>query len=63
MAGDKLGAAPADLTVTDGVVHLLADPGKRVTYAELIGGRLLDIPVQFRGEASPATCGQSASFR
>ncbi len=51
MAGDKLGAAPADLTVTDGVVHLLADPGKRVTYAELIGGRLLDIPVQFRGEA------------
>src|SRR5262245_4879954 len=39
MAGTALGIPPAELTVTDGVVHAIADPGKRISYAELIGGR------------------------
>jgi len=55
MAGDKLGIAPADLTVTDGVVHSVSDPAKRISYAELIGGRPLDAPVEFHGEAQQLT--------
>src|SRR5579871_4596962 len=55
MAGKKLGMAPADLTVTDGTVHSVADPSKRVTYAELIGGRQFDAEVAYRGEAQQLT--------
>jgi nicotinate dehydrogenase subunit B len=55
MASEKLGVASADLTVTDGVVHSVSDPTKRVSYAELIGGRALDAPVEFRGEAQQLT--------
>jgi len=55
MASEKLGIAPENLTVTDGVVHSIADPGKRISYAELIGGRPFDAPVEFRGEAQQLT--------
>lgn len=51
MGGEKLGIPPAGLTVTDGVVHSVSDPSKSVTYAELIGGRSFDAPVEYRGEA------------
>ncbi len=44
MASDKL-AVPADqLTVTDGVVHATADAAKKVSYAELVGGKYLQRP-------------------
>jgi nicotinate dehydrogenase subunit B len=55
MAGKQLGIAPADLTVTDGVVHGIEDPGKRISYAELIGGRDLDAPVAWQGFAQLLT--------
>src|SRR5882672_11162786 len=32
MASKPLGASPADLTVSDGVVHSLKDPAKRISY-------------------------------
>jgi nicotinate dehydrogenase subunit B len=51
MAGRALDIPPADLTVNDGVVHSLADPGRRISYAELIGGRNLDAPIAWRGLA------------
>src|ERR1700726_657884 len=51
MAGKALDMPPADLTVTDGVVHSLADPKKRISYAELIGGRHLDAPFAWNGLA------------
>src|SRR6266446_7905977 len=51
MASKALSVPAADLTVTDGVVHSLADPFKRISYAQLIGGRHFDAPVQFTGEA------------
>jgi CO/xanthine dehydrogenase Mo-binding subunit len=35
----RLGVPAAQLTVRDGVVSVAADPSKRVTYGELIGGR------------------------
>jgi CO/xanthine dehydrogenase Mo-binding subunit len=55
MASKSLGVAPADLTVTDGVVHSVADPSKRISYAELIGGRQFDAPVEWKGEAQQLT--------
>src|ERR1051326_6343187 len=55
MGGKRLGVPAADLTVTDGVVHSVADPKKRVSYAELIGGRQFDSPVEWKGEAQQLT--------
>jgi nicotinate dehydrogenase subunit B len=39
MAAVRLGVPVAQLTVSDGVVSVTADPSTRVTYGELIGGR------------------------
>jgi CO/xanthine dehydrogenase Mo-binding subunit len=52
MAGTKLGIATNELTVTNGVVHAVADNTRRVTYAELIGGRYLDRTVKWNGRLS-----------
>src|SRR5262249_28386309 len=52
MAAQKLGIPAAQLTVTNGVVHAAADPAKRVTYAELIGGRYFDDKVKWNGRLS-----------
>jgi CO/xanthine dehydrogenase Mo-binding subunit len=47
MAAAKL-ALPADaLTVSDGVVHANDDPSKRVSYAELIGGRYFNVQLDW----------------
>jgi CO/xanthine dehydrogenase Mo-binding subunit len=51
MASKTLGVPAAGLTVSDGVVHSVADTNKRISYAQLIGGRHFDAPVQFSGEA------------
>jgi CO/xanthine dehydrogenase Mo-binding subunit len=51
MAGKKLDLAPAELTVSEGVVHALADPGKRISYAELVRESRLDGPIAWRGLA------------
>src|SRR5262249_33547300 len=39
MAAQKLGVPADQLAVTDGVVHAKSDPAKRVSYAELLGGK------------------------
>src|SRR5581483_7729535 len=54
MAGRKLGLPSEQLTVTDGVVHAIADPNRRMSYAELIGGRYFDAPVKWNGKLSSA---------
>jgi len=51
MASKALGVPEKDLTVTDGVVHSRRDPSKRISYAQLIGGRYFDAAVQFTGKA------------
>jgi CO/xanthine dehydrogenase Mo-binding subunit len=43
MASTKLGAPVGSLTVTDGVVSVAGDASKRVTYAELVGGKLFNL--------------------
>ena len=52
MGGKALTLSPADLTVTDGVVHSITDPSKRITYAKLIGGRYFDTPIEYDGSGT-----------
>ena len=50
MASEKL-AMPADqLTVIDGVVQAKADAGKKVSYADLIGGRYFNVHLDWNGK-------------
>ncbi|HWP34115.1 MAG TPA: molybdopterin cofactor-binding domain-containing protein [Thermodesulfobacteriota bacterium] len=45
MAAQRLGVSPGDLTVTAGVVRVKNDPGKQVSYGELIGDRRFELKV------------------
>src|SRR6267142_3740655 len=50
MAAEKLGLPADQLTVTDGVVHAKSDPAKKASYAELIGGRYFNVPLDWNKE-------------
>jgi nicotinate dehydrogenase subunit B len=52
LAADALHLPADQLTVTDGVVHSVADPHERISYAELIGGRYFDNKVKWNGKSS-----------
>ena len=43
MAGARFGVAPDRLEVRDGVITVKADPSRRVTYGELIGGKRFNV--------------------
>ena len=43
MASVRFGVPVAQLAVADGVISVAADPAKRVTYGELIGGRRFNV--------------------
>ena len=36
--------------MTDAVVHVKADPSKKVSYAELVGGRYFNVPLAWNGK-------------
>src|SRR5260370_27430817 len=59
MAAKSLGQPADRLTVTDGVVHAVADPAKRVAYAELIGGRSFASTVTWNSKSSSAPPGEA----
>jgi nicotinate dehydrogenase subunit B len=50
MAAAKLGVPADELTVTDGIVHAKADPSKKASYAELIGGRYFNVQLDWNKE-------------
>jgi nicotinate dehydrogenase subunit B len=50
MAADKLSVPSDQLEVTDAVVHAKADPSKKVSYAELVGGRYFNVPLAWNGK-------------
>jgi len=54
MAARSLDLPAAQLTVSDGVVHSRNDPAKRVSYAELIGGRYFDARLNWNGKIASA---------
>ena len=43
MASSRLGAPVSALVVSDGIVSVAADSGRRVTYGELIGGKRFNV--------------------
>ena len=47
MAAEKLALPAGDLTVVDGVVQSKADPGKKASYGELIGGRYFNVQLDW----------------
>lgn len=47
MASRQLGAAPERLVAGDGVIFLLDDTAKRVSYADLIGGKYFNSKVEW----------------
>jgi CO/xanthine dehydrogenase Mo-binding subunit len=57
MASQRFGVPVDQLIVSDGVVSVKADPSRRVTYGELIGGRRFNVTLT--GENINATTGQA----
>ena len=57
MASTRLGVPVAALTVSDGVVSVTADPAKRVTYGELIGGKRFNVTLT--GKNTDSTTGMA----
>jgi nicotinate dehydrogenase subunit B len=49
MAATRFGVTADRLTVSDGVIAVAGDPGKSVSYAELIGGRYFDSAMEWNG--------------
>ena len=47
MAAGKLGLPADQLTVTDGVVHARNDATKKVSYADLIGGKYFNVQLEW----------------
>jgi CO/xanthine dehydrogenase Mo-binding subunit len=47
MAAQKLGLPADQLTVTEGVVHGKADTARKVSYADLIGGRYFNVQLDW----------------
>jgi nicotinate dehydrogenase subunit B len=47
MAAEKLALPAGDLTVVDGIVQSKADPAKKASYGELIGGRYFNVQLDW----------------
>ena len=50
MASGHLGRPMSDLDVAEGVIYSRAQPDKRVSYGDLIGGRWFDAEVEWNGQ-------------
>ena len=50
LASQRLGIPADQLEVNDGVVTVIGDPTKAVSYGELAGGQLLDTPLEWNGK-------------
>ncbi len=50
LAASQLGLAPEGLAVSDGVIHAIADLARKISYAELIGGRYFAAKLDWNGK-------------
>jgi CO/xanthine dehydrogenase Mo-binding subunit len=53
MAATRLGAPADQLTVTDGVISHKSDPGRKVSYGELVGGKRFEMTIQKNAKRKP----------
>jgi nicotinate dehydrogenase subunit B len=49
-AAEKLGAPADKLQTADGTVSVVGEPGKRVTYADLVGGKYFNHKIEWNGK-------------
>jgi nicotinate dehydrogenase subunit B len=54
MAAEKLALPSSELTVTDGTVHAKSGGSKKVSYAELIGGRYFNVQLDWNQKTGNA---------
>ena len=50
LASERLGAPADKLTVKDGVVSIVGNPSKRVSYAQLVGGKRFNVKIDAEGK-------------
>ena len=50
MASKRLGVGTDQLALKDGVISVKADPGKKVSYAELVGGKKFNLTLNTRAK-------------
>ena len=63
LASEKLGAPAEKLTVRDGVVSIVGNPAKRVSYAQLIGGKRFNVTIQAEGRAGELKLAQDVKAK
>ncbi len=49
LASDRLGVPATNLTVSDGVVSVIDNPAKKISYGDLIGGQHFDLQISATG--------------
>src|SRR3954471_18552543 len=52
MASQQLGAEVSALQVSDGIVSVASNPGKKISYAELVGGRYFNASLDWNKKTS-----------
>ena len=52
LASEKLRAPTEKLTVRDGIVTVAGNPSKRVSYAQLVGGKRFNVRIQAEGQGN-----------
>jgi nicotinate dehydrogenase subunit B len=63
LAAQKLGAPVEKLTVKDGVVGVVGNPSKKVSYAQLIGGKRFNVTIQAEGKAGDLKLAQDVKAK
>ena len=63
LAAERLGAPAEKFTVRDGVVSVAGNPSKRVSYAQLIGGKRFNIRIQAEGRGNDLKLAQDVKAK
>jgi len=63
LASQRLGAPAEKLTVKDGIVSVAGNPSKRVSYAQLIGGKRFNVTIQAEGKAGELKLAQDVKAK
>jgi nicotinate dehydrogenase subunit B len=63
LAAEKLSAPAEKLTVRDGVVSVVGNPSKRVSYGQLIGGKRFNVKIQAEGRGNELKLAQDVKAK
>ena len=63
LAAERLGVQAGALQVKDGVVSVQSDPGKNVSYAQLIGGKRFNIKIRSEGAGAELKLAQDVKAK